>query len=80
MYGTAAARILFAQKWKQEGIPSKDEWLLKMVEFAEMARLTARIREQEDNIFFEEWKCFSDYLKKHHGHVKSLAGFIEVSV
>ena len=27
LYGTAAARILFAQKWKQEGTPSKDEWL-----------------------------------------------------
>ena len=75
MYAITAARILYAQRWKQEETPSKEEWLQKMMEFAEMAKLMATLRDQEENIFYQEWKCFADYIRNHYGHVQSLAGF-----
>ena len=75
MYAITAAMILYTQRWKQEETPSKEEWLQKMMEFAEMAKLTATLRDQEENTFYQEWKCFADYIRNHYGHVQSLAGF-----
>ena len=75
MYATTAARTIYAQKWKQEEVPTKEEWLMKMMDYAEMARLTVKLREQEEKKFFEDWKCFVEYLKKHHSYIISHVGF-----
>ena len=76
-YATAAARILLAQKWKQEELPTKEEWTVKLTEYAEMDKLTGRIREQRDQKFIKDWLKFTNYLKDNL-HLNTLIGFQEV--
>lgn len=35
-----AARLLNAQRWKSIEIPTREEWIVKLLELAEMAKLT----------------------------------------
>ena len=44
-YMITAARLLYAQKWKNETIPMVNEWITKVMELAEMAKLTTIIKE-----------------------------------
>lgn len=43
---TTATKLFYAQRWKDLAILIMEEWLLKMMEFAEMAKLTCLIREK----------------------------------
>uniref|UniRef100_A0A2D4KE11 Uncharacterized protein n=1 Tax=Micrurus paraensis TaxID=1970185 RepID=A0A2D4KE11_9SAUR len=47
-----AARIVFAQNWKNEKIPMDVEIIKKIMECAEMSRLTMAIREQEEKDYY----------------------------
>lgn len=64
MYLTTAARLVYAQQWKNVNVPNKDDWLNKVLELAEMAKLTALIRDQYE-IFKKDWKPLLVYLEKY---------------
>ena len=52
-------------------MPPKEEWRSKVMNYAELAKLTAKVR---DESFVEEWKPFLDYLKKCY-MMNTQAGF-----
>lgn len=60
-YSTTVAGIVYVQKWKEE-LPTKEELLVKILEYAEMAILTVRIKEQNEGESLEEWKYLGEYL------------------
>ncbi|XP_053233015.1 small integral membrane protein 3 isoform X2 [Podarcis raffonei] len=60
-----AARILLAQKWKQEELPTLEEWRMKLMDYAELDKLTGRIRDRRDQRFTEDWTKFTEYLEKY---------------
>lgn len=62
-YAITAARTLTAQRWKQEQVPTLDEWRNKLIDYAELDKLTGKIRLQRDHKFLEDWGKFREYLK-----------------
>ena len=64
MYATTAARILLARTWKGEEIPTVEEWQMKLMDYMELAELTARIRDQREEKVSQDWKKYKDYLLK----------------
>ena len=75
MYATAAAWILLAQRWKEDKIPTIVEWLLKMMDYAEMAKFTENLRDNDIEKFKKEWEAFIVYVQKYCKQVEALAGF-----
>ena len=61
---TTAARTLIAKYWKGDQLPSKGEWLSKIAEYLELAKLTNIIRGTSKDMVKNQWKYFNDYLKK----------------
>lgn len=59
---TTAARILYAHKWKTSALLTTEDWLLKMMEFAKMAKLTTLIREKTLSTFTSNWKLLIHFL------------------
>lgn len=45
MYAATVARILYAQKWKEGVVPTKEEWQIELMAYVEVAGLTNRIRD-----------------------------------
>ena len=74
-YMTTAARLLYAQNWKNETIPMMEEWMLKILELAEMAKLTAIIREISTNMFRLEWNPLIEYLHEKEKNDVFVYGF-----
>uniref|UniRef100_A0A670J1I6 Reverse transcriptase domain-containing protein n=1 Tax=Podarcis muralis TaxID=64176 RepID=A0A670J1I6_PODMU len=62
-YAVTAARVILAQKWKQQEIPTVDEWRTKVLDYAESDKLTGKIRYLRDQKFIKEWGKFVDYLE-----------------
>lgn len=62
LYATTAARIMLAQNWKIETIPNISDWQVKMINYAELDRLTGRIRDQDDQKFQKNWSKFWNYI------------------
>lgn len=62
LYATTAARIMLAQNWKIETIPNISDWQVKMINYAELDRLTGRIRDQDDQKFQKNWSKFWKYI------------------
>ena len=71
-----AARLLYAQKWKNETIPTMNEWLMKMMELAAMAKLTALIKEGATTRFMLDWKPFIEYVQEIEKDDIYACGFI----
>ena len=68
--------MLLAPKLKEAEVPVKEEWIPKLREYAEMAKLTGRIRNQ-DNIFkIKKWKWFIEYLQINRKQIKTLSGLL----
>lgn len=55
------ARLLHPQKWKDSRLHSMEEWLGKLKELAEMAKLSSLIRER----CIGDWKPLMDVLHKN---------------
>lgn len=53
-------------------ISSKEEWIRKAIDCAELAKLTAKMRESNDDCFVEERKPFLNYLRKYYNLMNSL--------
>lgn len=58
LYIITAARLLYAEKQKNNEVPSLKDWIIKLMALVEMARLTNLVREKKD------WKPFVDFLLK----------------
>lgn len=64
-YMITAARLIFAQHWKQEKIPETWHWIQKMMPMIEMDKLTRKSREQGADGFYEDWNKFKDYMEEN---------------
>ena len=53
MYATTAARLLLAQKWKEEEVRTKEEWITKMIDYAKMAKMTVKIKDQDEKSLYK---------------------------
>uniref|UniRef100_A0A670IZP3 Reverse transcriptase domain-containing protein n=1 Tax=Podarcis muralis TaxID=64176 RepID=A0A670IZP3_PODMU len=76
-YAVTAARIVVAQKWKQEESPTITEWRLKLTEYAELDKLTGKIRYSKDQKFIDDWGKFVGYLENKCLVNTTLVGFKE---
>lgn len=47
-----------------------------MLEYAEMAKLTVKIRHQDEKKFDRDWIKFINYIKEHCKYVKTIAGLV----
>lgn len=56
------ARITCAKYWKKNKIPKSIEWLDKLIYFAEMDKITKKLRGQMDTKFKEDWSKLKNYL------------------
>ncbi|KAF7244640.1 hypothetical protein EYD10_09237 [Varanus komodoensis] len=64
LHVTTAARIAFAQHWKSEEPPTDELILKKILDCAEMDRLTLSLKEKEDTDFYQTWDSFYHWLEK----------------
>lgn len=53
LYTTVAARCLYAQSWKDTQILTPEEWIMRLMELAQMAKLTTLMKDKK---FF--YVCF----------------------
>lgn len=68
----ATAQMIYVQKWKEETVPTKEDW--QKMEYAEMAKLMGRMKNQEEKTLNKEWGEIVDYLKNYCKQLKTLAG------
>ncbi|XP_060547100.1 uncharacterized protein LOC117662428 [Pantherophis guttatus] len=61
---TTAARISFAQQWKEKKIPTKEQVIGKIMECAEMNKLTLEINDREDTDYYSVWDKWYGWLEK----------------
>jgi len=66
LYLSTAARVNYAQYWKEEKIPTKEEWIMKLMELMQIDRLTNLIKGKETGKHKEIWDPFTDYIKKEY--------------
>lgn len=64
LYVITAAKLLYTQRKKDMEILTVEEWLMKMAELVEIARLTCMIREKTILILTGDWKPFVDFIYK----------------
>uniref|UniRef100_A0A670JGC5 Reverse transcriptase domain-containing protein n=1 Tax=Podarcis muralis TaxID=64176 RepID=A0A670JGC5_PODMU len=74
-YATTAARVLLAQNWKSEGLPTIEEWRAKLLDYAEMDKMTGKIRYSKDQRFIKDWESFTKYLENLSDGQITLVGF-----
>lgn len=67
--------MLYAEKWKDSGIPTMEEWLVKVTELAEVAKLTSLIRERTITTFISGWNILMDFLLKKEENKLVIYGF-----
>lgn len=60
----AAARITYAKYWKSNKSPKMREWLDKLIFFAEMDKITRKLRGQVDLEFKNDLSKLKGYLDK----------------
>lgn len=64
MYMVIVARLLYANSWKGNKIPTVEDWMIKQTELTEMAKLTSLVREKTIRAFLADWKPYMDFLLK----------------
>uniref|UniRef100_A0A670I4H7 Reverse transcriptase domain-containing protein n=1 Tax=Podarcis muralis TaxID=64176 RepID=A0A670I4H7_PODMU len=74
-YATTAARVLIAKNWKQESLPTTEEWRYKLLEYVEMDRMTCKVRYTKDQRFAKNWESLTEYLKSLTDEQITLVGF-----
>ena len=58
-----AARLIWAQVWKDENPPNDDMIIKKILESAEMDRVTKRLKGEEESRFYLNWNLFYNWWK-----------------
>lgn len=74
LYATTAARIMLAQNWKMEVIPTISDWQVKMINYAELAKITGRLRDQDEQKFHDNWNKYLTYIRTNCRTLTTLAG------
>uniref|UniRef100_A0A670I0D7 Uncharacterized protein n=1 Tax=Podarcis muralis TaxID=64176 RepID=A0A670I0D7_PODMU len=70
---SAESWAIYSKRWKEETIPTREEWKTKLMDYAEMANLTGKLRNQEvKNLKKKEWDKFIIYLGAHCKQMKTL--------
>lgn len=62
LYKLTVARIVYAQRWKDTPIPTMQKWMGKVIELAEMAKLTILIKEKNLSSSVYIWKEFLHFV------------------
>ena len=62
MYILVAARLLWAQKWKSEEIPTMEEILKKLLDIAELGTLLEALRKQPRDYVKQSWNLIHTYI------------------
>uniref|UniRef100_A0A670Y998 Uncharacterized protein n=1 Tax=Pseudonaja textilis TaxID=8673 RepID=A0A670Y998_PSETE len=62
LYMLTAARLWYAQKWKDTSVLIMDEWLQKLMELTEMAKLTTLIKEKNISTFVSTWRHLLNFV------------------
>ena len=63
MHILTAARIIFTQYWKNEETPTDQEIIKKILDCAEMDRLTLKIKGKEDAEYYQTCNRFYQILE-----------------
>lgn len=58
------ARIVFAKSWKCKQIPSIEQWLIKLLEVAEMDKMTSWMKDKDEEQTKKDWEIFYVYIRK----------------
>lgn len=72
-YVITAARILYSQKWKEEKVATKEEWLLRVNGPCRNGKADRKIKRSKDKLFIEDWRPFVDY--QYYSQMKLQAGY-----
>lgn len=57
-----AARMAWAQWWETEKVPTDEMLIHKILECAEMDRLTHRLKQKEEHKYVQSWNLFYVWL------------------
>lgn len=74
-YAVTAARVVLAQMWKQQETPTVEEWRSKLLDYAELDKLTGKVRYIRDQKFIKDWGKYVDYLESISEGKTTLKGF-----
>lgn len=64
MYMVIVTRLLYANDWKGNEIPTVEDWMIKLIELTEMAKLTSLVRGKTIRTFLTDWKPYMEFLLK----------------
>ena len=67
LYIFTAARLFWAQKWKNEETPTMEELLKKVLDIAELDTLSEALREQPRDFVKQSWKLIHIWAQKKTG-------------
>lgn len=65
LYATVAARLLIAKNWKSGIVPTKIEWLAKLLEYYNISKTMGEIGRISKEKIDRDWKVFKGYLQNH---------------
>ena len=65
LYATVAARLLIAKNWKSGVIPTKMEWLAKLLEYYNISKTMEEIGRTTREKTEKNWKAFKGYLQNY---------------
>lgn len=55
-------RLLYAQRWKDLQLPTKEKWMVKLMALTEIEKLTTLIKGEILISFVSTWKPFWDFV------------------
>ena len=76
LYMITAARMVYAQYWKKENIPTKEERMMKLMELAQMAKRTILLKDKNILKFKEMWQPILEYLYTSENYEAMTLGFL----
>lgn len=65
-----ATRLLNAKRWKNNKIPTVEDWIMKILEFEGTVKLISFGREKSMKTFLKDWKLYIGILLKKGGEIQ----------
>lgn len=63
-YSLTAARLQYVRFWKQEKLPTTENWIQAVLKITEMYKLSRKLRNQESEDFNQCWKDIKSTWRK----------------
>lgn len=57
-------KLFYIQKWKDLTLATTEEYLIKMMEFAEVTKFTSLTKEKTTSVFMADQKSLIDFLHR----------------